>query len=60
MIKAYYNDKTIQYFEHGMWINWNLNKFPTSLSLVNAKWRIKPNDEYEIVIIYGIGLRIIK
>ena len=25
-----------------MWINWNLHKFPTSLSLVNAKWRIKP------------------
>lgn len=58
IIKAYYNDETIQYFEHGMWINWNLNKFPTSL--VNTKWRIKPNNEYEIVIIYGIGLRMIK
>ena len=50
VIKAYYNDKTIQYFEHGMWLTWNLNKLPLITTLVGIKkWRIKPTEEKKFV-----------
>lgn len=59
IIEAYYSGKKIQYFEHGLWIDWTLSKTPMITSWVGGNWRIKPNDEYEVVILYEVGLRII-